>query len=208
LSVSDAGQDFLEVWSAGPSRLVPLVADQVTVGREVNDGVGLPEDDNVSRLHAVLQRYPTGWAIRDLGSTNGTYVNGQKIVGERALRAGDKIRVGRSRLVVRASPSEPSRRTVTERPPPNLTRRERDILVALCWPLLHGDAFAPPAPVRDIAESLHVSVGAVKTHLSNLYDKFELYETGRDRRGELAREAINRHAVDVGDITSDTTRPG
>jgi hypothetical protein len=208
LSVSDTGQEFLEVWSAGPSRLVPLVADQVTIGREVSEGVALPEDDNVSRLHAVLQRYSTGWAIRDLGSTNGTYVNGQKIVAERALRAADEIRIGRSRLVVRASRSGPSRRTVTERPPPSLTRRERDILVALCWPLLHGDAFAPPATVRDMAESLHVSVGAVKTHLSNLYDKFELYETGRDRRGELAREAINRHAVDVGDITSDATRRG
>jgi hypothetical protein len=205
--VSDKGQDFLEVWSAGPSRLVPLVADQVAVGREASDGVALPGDDNVSRLHAVLQRYSTGWAVRDLGSTNGTYVNGQKIVGERALRAGDEIRIGRSRLVVRSSPSGPSRPTVTERPPPNLTRRERDILVVLCWPLLHGDAFAPPATVRDVAESLHVSVGAVKTHLSNLYDKFELYNTGRDRRGELAREAINRHAVDVGDITSDTTHP-
>jgi DNA-binding NarL/FixJ family response regulator len=205
-AVGGGDPEFIEVWSTGPVRLVPLEGDQITVGRDQASGVALPDDDNASRFHAVLQRYPVGWAVRDLGSTNGTYVNGQSLVGERALRAGDEIRIGKSRLVVRQTAAKTSRETMTEQPAPNLTRRESDVLIALCWPLLHGNAFGPPATVAEIGETLHVSAGAVKTHLSNLYYKFGLHDAGGDRRAKLAQEAIIRHAVDVADLPSEITR--
>lgn len=204
--MGDGDPEFIEVWSAGPVRLLPLEGDQITVGRDPASGVALPDDDSASRFHAVFQRYPVGWAIRDLGSTNGTFVNGQSVVGERALRAGDEVRIGQSRLVMRQTAAKTSRQTITDQPAPNLTRRESDVLIALCWPLLHGNAFGPPATVAEIAETLHVSAGAVKTHLSNLYDKFGLYEAGGDRRAKLAQEAINRHAVDIADQPSEITR--
>lgn len=199
--------EFIEVWSTGPVRLLPLEGDQITVGRDPDSGVALADDERASRFHAVFQRYPVGWAIRDLGSTNGTFVNGQSVVGERALRPGDEVRIGQSRLVVRRSVTGgTSRQTVTEQPVPKLTRRETDVLIVLCWPLLHGNAFGPPATVAEIAETLHVSGGAVKTHLSNLYDKFGLHDAGGDRRAKLAQEAINRHAVDIADVPSEATQ--
>jgi FHA domain/DUF1707 SHOCT-like domain len=58
------------------------------------------DEATVSRQHAMLRRTPEGWELRDLGSTNGTRVNGWRI--ERApLRAGDELMLGLSRFVVR-----------------------------------------------------------------------------------------------------------
>ena len=79
---------------------------------------------------------------------------------------------------------------------PELTRRERDVLAALCRPLLSEEVFAEPASVRQIAQAFVVTDAAVKQHLINLYDKFGIDATGGRRRVTLAKEAIRRGAVD------------
>jgi putative nucleotidyltransferase with HDIG domain len=59
------------------------------------------DDSSVSRRHAEIKYTPHGWRVRDMGSTNGTFVNGEKIgPGERALKAHDIIRFGNVTLVV------------------------------------------------------------------------------------------------------------
>jgi hypothetical protein len=78
-----------------------------------------------------------------------------------------------------------------------LTRRERDVLVALCRPLFEADVVAQPASVREIATELVVTDAAVKQHLLHLYDKFAIAEGGERRRVALARAAIGRGVVDV-----------
>jgi DNA-binding CsgD family transcriptional regulator len=83
---------------------------------------------------------------------------------------------------------------------PELTRRERDVLVALCRPLAEGEIFASPASVREIARALVVTDAAVKQHLSHLYDKFGISEAGTKRRAALAREAIRLGAVSLEDL--------
>lgn len=83
---------------------------------------------------------------------------------------------------------------------PELTRRERDVLVALCRPLAEGEVFASPASVREIARALVVTDAAVKQHLSHLYDKFGISEAGTKRRAALAREAIRLGAVSLEDL--------
>ena len=60
--------------------------------------VSLYHDPTVSRVHAVLENFGFAWSIRDLGSRNGTYVNGQRITTERVLRSGDEVRLGDCRL--------------------------------------------------------------------------------------------------------------
>ena len=62
--------------------------------------------------------------------------------------------------------------TEAEKAPPTLTPRERDVLVALCRPLLARDMFTEPASTRAIADELVITQAAVKQHLANLYDKF------------------------------------
>jgi hypothetical protein len=79
----------------------------------------------------------------------------------------------------------------------DLTRRERDVLAALCRPLFGADVVAQPASVREIATELVVTDAAVKQHLLHLYDKFAIAGGGERRRVSLARAAIGRGVVDA-----------
>jgi pSer/pThr/pTyr-binding forkhead associated (FHA) protein len=195
--------EYLEVARPAGLELHPLDGMRVTVGRNAGNDVVLAGDENASRLHAVLERVGPGWCVRDLGSRNGTFVNGARISGERALQHGDEVRVGTTRLVFRASGPAGAGEAVTvaRGPSPSLTPREREVLVALCRPIFTGDVLGVPASTRDIAAELVVSEDAVKQHLLRLYDKFGVtLAAGGSRRVELAREAVLRGAVNRSDV--------
>ncbi len=69
------------------------------------DSRQLPLTDNtVSRRHAELHPNPNGWILKDLGSSNGTYINGVRVNNTYALKLGDQMRVGRTILVYGAQP--------------------------------------------------------------------------------------------------------
>jgi pSer/pThr/pTyr-binding forkhead associated (FHA) protein len=190
---------YLEIWGSAGAQLHPLETDRVSVGKAEDNDVPMPDDATMSRLHAVFERYRAGWCVRDLGSTNGTFVNGERIWAERPLRAGDEVRMGATRIVYRAADDDPASATVTTQAPPELTRREREVLVALCRPVLSGDVFTEPASTAQIASELFVSDAAVKQHLARLYDKFAIFD-GERRRVQLANEAIRRGAVTLSDL--------
>jgi DNA-binding CsgD family transcriptional regulator len=188
---------YVEVWDRSGRALRALDAERLTVGTlDSNDVV--VDADGVSRVHAVIERFGDAWCVRDLGSRNGTFVNGDRIIGERALHAGDEIVLGRLRLLFRG-PARGEPTAALAQPPP-LTPRERDVLVALCRPLLTGDAFTEPASIRAIAAELVVSEAAVKQHLVRLYDKFDVGTHGERRRVQLANAAVARGAVKLGDL--------
>jgi FHA domain len=169
----------------------------MTVGTlESNDVV--VDADGVSRVHAVFERFGDTWCVRDLGSRNGTFVNGGRIIGERALHSGDEIVLGRLRLLFRGPGRGKETAAIAQAPP--LTRRERDVVVALCRPLLTGDAFTEPASIRAIAAELVVSEAAVKLHLSRLYVKFDVGAHGERKRVQLANAAFASGAVKLGDL--------
>jgi two-component system cell cycle response regulator len=75
---------------------VRLEEADVLIGRASTSDIQL-DMDNVSRNHALVTRTALGWVLRDLGSTNGTFVNEAR-VDERALKDGDQIRIGRAML--------------------------------------------------------------------------------------------------------------
>lgn len=187
-----------EVHGLGPVRLVPLSPDTFTIGRAPGNEVAV-ESPLVSRLHALVERLPPGWIIRDLGSTNGTTVNGVPLREARTLHDGDRVEIGPARLVFRAPAQLSGVRTVGVAPPPAppaLTRRERELLDLLCRPYLAGaGAFPEPPTVRALAGTLGVSESAVKKHLTRLYDKFDLVSNDDRRRSRLAAEAVRRGAV-------------
>ncbi|MEX2556434.1 MAG: FHA domain-containing protein [Actinomycetota bacterium] len=199
---------YLEVWRPTGPELVALDAERVTVGKAPTNDVPIASDRTASRLHAVFERYQAGWCVRDLGSRNGTFVNGQRIWSEHTLYAGDEVRVGKTRLVYRPDGSL-SPLTVTEAAEgvPDLTRREGEILLALCRPVLTGDVFTEPASIRQIAEVLVVTEAAIKQHLAHLYDKFGIHEDGERRRVRLANEAVRRGAVTIADLRAERS-PG
>jgi FHA domain len=191
---------YVEVWGRGGRELRALSSERITLGTlESNDVV--VEGDGVSRVHAVLERFGDTWCVRDLGSRNGTFVNGGRIIGEHALHSGDEILLGRLRLLFHG-PSQGTETAAIAQPPP-LTARERDVLLALCRPLLTGDTFTEPASIRAIAAELVVSEAAVKQHLSRLYDKFDVGAHGERRRVQLANAAVARGAVNLGDLRAD-----
>lgn len=72
---------------------IPLKKEKFVIGR-ASDCTLRAGSDAISRRHCVLLRQDGGVSIRDLGSRNGTYVNDEKIGGERALTNGDRVRVG------------------------------------------------------------------------------------------------------------------
>ena len=172
----------------------PLRDTVTTIGRGSGVDIDLG-DPSVSRLHAeVVRRGPHAY-VADLGlSTNGTLVNGRP-VGRRVLAEGDVLQVGRIRLRVVGLPNiaddaAPLRRTQL----PELTRREREVLEALCRPALAQEAFVAPATAHEVAEELVVTEAAVKQHLLRLYQKFKV-EEGPNRRARLANEVISAGVV-------------
>lgn len=195
---------YLEVWQPQGRDVVVLDAQRVSMGKARSNDVVLASDPTVSRMHAVLERFAGGWCVRDLAARNGTFVNGQRLLGDRQLRSGDEIRLGATRLVFTAEGLDPDEtETQAAKSAPALTPRERDVLVALCRPLLTGDAFTEPASIRVIAAELVVSEAAVKQHLSRLYVKFEVGAHGERRRVQLANAAVARGAVKLGDLRAD-----
>ena len=192
---------YLEVWTPAGRELVTLEAERLTLGSDPANDLALPADPTLSRLHAALERYGAGWCVRDLDSRNGTFVNGQRVWRERPLRPGDELRVGATRLVYRSDqPAGGGQATQASEPPPELTRREREVLLVLCRTVLGGAAFTEPASIREIADALVVSEAAVKQHLAHLYDKFGIHGGGERRRVQLANEALRRGAVTIAQL--------
>lgn len=192
----------LEIWKPSGRQLITLGGERVTVGKSSANFVSLNHDSTVSRVHAVLENLGYAWSIRDVGSRNGTYLNGEKISAERVLRSGDELRVGKSRLVFwevkdtdeTTGGGEETVSVAPTQPPPRLTPREHEVLVVLCRPLVSGDPFPEAVSVRQMAQELFVTEAAIKQHLQNLYDKFAIPPEG-ERRVRLANEAIRRGAV-------------
>ncbi len=92
----EAGEDCLVViYSPEPHNFGKrqlLGQEPMRIGRERGNQIVLPSD-SVSRRHCRIDRRKGGWMVKDLGSTNGTYVNDQ-LVEEHCLKRGDQVKVG------------------------------------------------------------------------------------------------------------------
>jgi hypothetical protein len=77
------------------------VGQELQIGRSAGAEGRLGDDPEISRQHAKISRNPQGQlVVEDLASTNGTYVNGQRISGPQTLNPGDTVQMGRSTLSV------------------------------------------------------------------------------------------------------------
>lgn len=82
------------------SERIPLNAELISVGSSPECKIVL-KDPAVSRRHAILRHIGSSWLVQDLGSTNGTWINGERIGRLTRLRAGHRIAFGRARFVFR-----------------------------------------------------------------------------------------------------------
>ena len=88
-----------EAWlrvEVGPraGRELILTKPVITLGHSQGCDIGLTSENGVERVHARLTRQGNAYVLTDVGSVSGTYVNGERLDGPRALRGGDAIRVG------------------------------------------------------------------------------------------------------------------
>lgn len=105
MGVSSAAELQLEI-AEGKARGFSFVVDErLVIGRD-SDGPGrLADDPELSRHHAEIARAPNGeFTIKDLSSTNGTFVNGSRLNTPAVLTVGDEIGVGATKLVVKSAP--------------------------------------------------------------------------------------------------------
>jgi hypothetical protein len=91
---------------------------ELVIGRSTPGLGSLGGDSEISRVHARVFHDPSGRLIvEDLGSTNGTFVNGQRLTGQQALNPGDQVRVGQTTMAV-APAAGPGATTVGNIVPP------------------------------------------------------------------------------------------
>ena len=95
----------------GKATPVKLSGQRITLGRSPVNELSFPEDNGLSRQHLILEQEGDGWRVVDVGSKNGTVVNGQRIHTPTRLRSGDQILAGHLTLVFDA-PSRKFERTV------------------------------------------------------------------------------------------------
>jgi len=174
------------------------VSVRYEIGRLVTSQICLEHDRGVSRRHAEIASMAGRWQLTDLGSRNGTYVNGEIVRATAALVNGAVIRCGTTELrfeeepMVRDHAQAPSTEGLTAWPP--LSEGDRRLLVVFTRPFVRIPesqlAGIRPPKNREIADELGYSDQAIRKRLKELYRKFDLADLPNDRRRqELALRA-------------------
>ncbi|MEA2297743.1 MAG: hypothetical protein QOF77_679 [Solirubrobacteraceae bacterium] len=192
---------------SGDQRLLELSEGlwRLTIGRAEGCDVRLEHDDEVSRLHAVLERIGADWVLADDGlSRNGTYLNGERVGGRRRLRDGDAVRVGSTHLLY-CSPAQPRERATLKAADmlsaASITATQRRILVALCRPFREGEPFATAPSNKDIADEVALSVARVKAQLGDLFTIFGVAGLpNNEKRVGLVERALRSGLVSRHDL--------
>ena len=208
LDAERAGAPFLVLRDGDGAQQIVSLSDErperLSMGRNPSNAVSVSWDEEVSRLHAELERIAGEWTIVDDGlSRNGTFVNGTRIAGRTRLRDGDVVRIGRTTLGYRRPEVEDVQETVVAGESltlADLPPTQRQVLVALARPYKHGE-FASPATNQQIADELFLSVDAIKAHLRQLFQRFGIEDLPQNqKRSRLVAEALQRGVISQRDL--------
>lgn len=200
------GTPFLLVRDAdGAQRIIDLDGGRprLTLGRRPSSDVALPWDEEVSRVHATLERLGDEWTIVDDGrSRNGSFVDGRRVAGRCRLSDGAVVLVGRTSILFRSPSGRESLQTVAsrQRPTPAVSPAQHRVLVALCRPIAEGRADVP-ASNPQIAAELVIGLETVKTHMTALIEAFGLTHLPQhQKRATLAHAALGCGAVSGAEV--------
>src|SRR3989442_4440980 len=182
---------------AGPYTGREFVFDQhdtFLIGRSESAHLYLPEDKFFSRHHCLLEIAPPRCFLRDLGSTNGTFVNGQR-VPEAHLHSGDRVQGGQTVLEVEVSSDEAVR--VDGQEAPTLTRPSLvTVECANCGRREHTEASAADGPLTFLCEECREELKRPPQPVSG-YEMIKILGRGGIGCGMLAREQETCRAVAV-----------
>jgi pSer/pThr/pTyr-binding forkhead associated (FHA) protein len=98
----DSGPSLIVISGASQDRRIPVPFGGQLLGRDTQLGPPFTTDRFVSRHHVIVRRVGHGVEITDLGSANGTYVNGTRVRAPTRLLDGDVLRIGRISLKLSA----------------------------------------------------------------------------------------------------------
>lgn len=197
MEAEHSGLSFVHWRADDGAQQILLLSDEsspVVIGRRSDSDICLRFDAEVSRTHAQLEHVGGEWLVVDDGlSTNGSFVNGTRVLTRQRLRDHDRLCFGQTLLVFR-EPPHPEGSESTKRVPGQafqpLAPMQRKVLVALCRPL-HESGQATPATNKQIASELSLSVDAVKAHLRVLFDRFGIGDLPQnEKRARLAARAL------------------
>ena len=105
-----------------PGSVYTLDADQITIGRDSANEISV-NDAEVSRRHARLAFQGGKYVLDDMGSTNGTFVNGQRLTGPWVLKSGEVVSLGEQIVFVyEAVESDPGATMISSRNAPEVVR--------------------------------------------------------------------------------------
>jgi pSer/pThr/pTyr-binding forkhead associated (FHA) protein len=164
--------------------------ERVTVGRRGDQDIVLDWDKQVSRAHALLEKRGGDWTLIDELSQNGTYINGDRVKKRVRLEHKDVMCFGSTRITFQdrasAEQIDSTARAAEETWAP-MTPRDRDVLRALCRPLV-DDSAALPAGNEEIAGEVGLSVDSVKARLRVQFERHGLADLRQgEKRTRLAR---------------------
>jgi pSer/pThr/pTyr-binding forkhead associated (FHA) protein len=154
---------------AGPKEGEDIpIADELLIGRGFGEPGALGGDARLSRRHARIVRGPGGvFFIEDTGSSNGTMINGEGLRRARALKDGDEIQVGASRLEAHGFPRAPLAAELDEEPPATQATAPRLAGPAPAVGLARASRGARAAAADAAGEPQFVPQGAAATRLSS-----------------------------------------
>jgi pSer/pThr/pTyr-binding forkhead associated (FHA) protein len=170
------------------------------IGRGESADVRLDWDEEVSALHAQIEVVRDEYTLLDDGlSRNGSFVGERRVDGRRRLCDGDALRFGRTTILFRRPGEGAPEATVAASQVPaaaTVSPGQRRVLLALCRPFKDESPFTTPATNQAIAEELHLSVDAVKTHMRALFEKLDVGDLPQNRkRVALVERALQSGAV-------------
>jgi len=202
------GRPFLVLRDGeGEQRIVAIEAGttELWVGRGEAAGLRIDWDEEVSALHAQIEVVGDECTMLDDGlSRNGSFVGEERVHGRRRLRDGDTLRFGRTLVLYRRPGADAPEATVIASEVPAaaaVSPGQRRVLVALCRPFKDGSAFATPPTNQAIAEELHLSVDAVKTHMRALFEKLGVEDLPQNqKRVALVERALQSGIVAPRDL--------
>jgi hypothetical protein len=195
------GRPFLVLRDgAGEQRIVVIEEGvaELWVGRGEAAGLRIEWDEEVSALHAQIEVVAGECTLLDDRLTrNCSILCSDRLHGRKRLRDGDTLRFGRTTVLFRRPGESAPEATVVASEvtaAAAISPGQRRVLLALCRPFKDGSAFATPPTNQAIAEELHLSVDAVKTHMRALFEKLELEDLPQNRK----RVALIERALQSG----------
>ncbi len=142
---------FQFVMRSGPTvgKVTPLTTPEVTIGRDTSNTLPI-NDAEVSRKHARMELRGSAYLIQDLGSTNGTFVNGKRVAGMQVLNAGDLVSFGEGIVLVYEAIQDINATVLSSKPPATAVSKPAPAPVPTPTPAstpTPRPAPTPPAPV-------------------------------------------------------------